>query len=216
MQTYEKIETLWERDISGTKKLMPRHWRDATVAVLSDLLWVWTEKIDGTNIRVCWDGHTITFGGRTERASIPAPLVNRLKELFGTPEAEELFEQLFGEREVILFGEGYGAKIQGAGGNYIPDGVDFILFDLWINGNYQTRTDVERCARSFGIKAVPIVGSGTLLEAEEFVKERPLSRVAANPDFVMEGLVCRPPVELRDRCGHRVIVKIKSQDYKEA
>lgn len=214
MRTYEKIETLYARDIEGTKKLMPGTWRDPTVYYLSGLNWVWTEKIDGTNIRVMWDGHTIAFGGRTERANIPMPLVNRLNELFGTPEAEQLFEQLFGEREVILFGEGYGAKIQGGGGNYIPDSVDFILFDLLIGDNYQPRESVEDCARAFGINAVPVVGCGPLPEAEEFVKTKPTSLVARKP-IVMEGVVCRPAVELRDRCGNRLIVKIKVRDFCE-
>ena len=212
MRTYEKVETLWKRDIEGTKKLMPGVWRDETVEFLSDLDWVWTEKIDGTNIRVMWDGHTVTFGGRTERASIPAPLVNRLNELFGTPEAEQMFEQLFGEREVILFGEGYGAKIQGGGGNYIPDGVDFILFDLLIGGNYQSRENVAKCATAFGVKVVPVVGVGTLTDAEAYVKTKPTSQIAAKP-IVMEGIVCRPRCELLDRCGRRMIVKIKVKDF---
>ena len=79
MKTYEKIETLYQRDIEGTKKLMPGVYRNPTMEFLKDNTWLWTEKVDGTNIRVYWDGHTVSFGGRTERASIPAPLVNRLK-----------------------------------------------------------------------------------------------------------------------------------------
>jgi hypothetical protein len=31
----------------------------------------------------------------------------------------------------------------------------------------------------------------------------------------MEGLVARPKVEMRDRLGNRVIVKIKYNDFKE-
>lgn len=210
MKTYEKIETIYERDMDGTKKLMPGVWRNKTVEFLKDTNWVWTEKVDGTNIRVFWDGHAVTFGGRTERASIPAELVNRLNDLFGGDENEQLFEQLFGEREVILFGEGYGRKIQGCGSKYIPDGVDFIMFDLLIGSNYQPRESVERCAAAFGVKTVPIVGEGTLAEAEAFVKTAPDSVLG---DLKMEGVVCRPAMELRDRCGERIIVKIKARDH---
>ena len=156
MKTYEKIETLYQRDIEGTKKLMPGVYRNPTIEYLKDNIWQWTEKVDGTNIRVQWDGHSVSFGGRTERASIPAPLVNRLNERFGGEENAQLFEQLFGEREVILFGEGYGAGIQKVGKAYKADGVDFILFDLLIGSNYQPRESVERCAQSFGIGIVPI------------------------------------------------------------
>ena len=90
MKTYEKIETLYQRDIEGTKKLMPGVYRNPTMEFLKDNTWLWTEKVDGTNIRVYWDGHTVSFGGRTERASIPAPLVNRLNDRFGGEENAQL------------------------------------------------------------------------------------------------------------------------------
>lgn len=211
MKTYEKIETLYKRDMEGTKKLVPGVYRNETIEFLKDNKWVWTEKVDGTNIRVYWDGHSVTFGGRTERASIPAHLVNRLNELFGGEQNAQVFEQMFGEREVMIVGEGYGVKIQN-GGNYIPDGVDFIMFDLFINDNYQSRENVEGCAKALGVKVVPIVGEGTLDEAVAFVKGHPKSTIGTAD---MEGLVCRPAVELRDRCGNRVIVKIKWNDFKE-
>ena len=214
MRTYEKIETIYIRDIEGTKKLVPGAYRNDTVRYLRDLPWYWTEKVDGMNVRVCWDGHRVSFGGRTDRAQIPADLVNRLNELFGTEEAEELFEQTFGEEEAILFGEGYGRKIQKGGGDYIPDGVDFILFDLLIGDNYQSRSVVERCATMFGIETVPTVGYGKLEDAVAYVRSHPNSVIAQKPRE-MEGLVCRPSHELRDRCGNRVIVKIKWNDFKD-
>ena len=212
MRTYDKIETLYARDIDGTKQLIPGKYRNPTVEFLKDNRWQWTEKVDGTNIRVFWDGHSVTFGGRTDRAQIPVHLVNRLNELFGGEQNAQVFEQMFGEREVILYGEGYGVKIQNGGG-YISDGVDFVLFDLYINGNYQSRENVEGCAKALGVKVVPIVGEGTLEEAVEFVKSHPKS-VIAQGDIDMEGVVCRPAVEMRDRCGNRVIVKIKWRDFK--
>ena len=212
MRTYEKIETVFQRDIEGSKRLMPGVWRNPTVEFLKDLDWEWTEKVDGTNIRIYWDGHSVTFGGRTESAQIPAHLVNRLNEIFGGEESAQIFEQTFGEREVILFGEGYGKKIQGCGAQYIPDHCDFILFDLLIGNNYQPRESVERCAKSFGIQTVPIVGHGSLEEAIEFVKAHPDSTIGSLP---MEGVVCRPRMELRDRCGERLIVKIKYKDFRD-
>lgn len=211
MRTYEKIETIYARDIEGTKKLMPGVYRNPTVELLKDIHWIWTEKVDGTNIRVFWDGHSVSFGGRTERASIPAPLVNRLNELFGGEENAQLFEQQFGDREVILYGEGYGKGIQKAGPFYNPSGVDFILFDLLIGHNYQPRDSVEKCAAAFGLKTVPIVGSGTLEEAVEYVKSHPKSTMG---DIDMEGIVCRPAMELRDRGGSRIIVKVKWEDFR--
>ena len=128
MNEYTKIETIFERDMEGTKKLIEGKFRNETVEFLKDNQWICTEKIDGTNIGIVWDGHKVSYQGRTERAQIPAHLMNKLIEMFGGETNEELFEQKFGETQVILFGEGYGAKIQKGGGNYRSD-VSFILFD---------------------------------------------------------------------------------------
>lgn len=214
MRKYEKIETIFSRDMNGTKKLMPGVFRDPTIEFLSKLDWVWTEKIDGTNIRVYWDGHTVTFGGRTDNAQIPADLINYLNDTFVTTNAEEMFEQLFGEKEVILFGEGYGRKIQKIGSKYLPNDVGFILFDVLIGENYQEREWVEQTAMAFNIPVVPIVGHGSLEHAVDYVKSHPNS-VIANQLVEMEGIVCRPRYELRDRRGNRIIVKIKWEDIKE-
>lgn len=209
MIEYNKIETLYERDTEGTKKLIEGKFRNPTVEFLKDLPWEFTEKIDGTNIRIHWDGHQVNYGGRTEKASIPAHLMNHLLSVFGTNEAEELFEQTFGEKEVILFGEGYGPKIQKGGGLYRDD-VSFILFDVMIGSNYQSRETVNSIAQAFGIDAVPVLFTGTLQEGVDYVKTHPKSTFGTAD---MEGLVARPKVELRDRCGNRVIVKIKYQDF---
>lgn len=210
MRTYEKIETLFERNTEGTKKLIEGQYRNPTVAMCRNLMWDWTEKIDGTNIRIHWDGHNVRFGGRTESAQIPAPLVNRLNELFGGETNAQLFEQKFGETEVMLFGEGYGAKIQKGGGLYKPDGVDFILFDVLIGGLWIRRDGVEDIARCFGIQAVPIVLRGDIDDAVAFVKSKPQSTIGTAP---MEGVVGRLPEELFDRRGNRLIVKVKVRDF---
>ena len=172
-------------------------------------MWDWTEKIDGTNIRIHWDGHSVHFGGRTENASIPAPLVNRLNELFGGETNAQVFEQKFGENEVILYGEGYGKKIQN-GGLYKSDGVDFILFDVMIGGLYLRRDSVEDIARCFGIQTVPIVLRGSVDDAVAFVKSKPKSTIG---QAMMEGVVGRLPEELFDRRGNRLIVKVKVRDF---
>ena len=212
MKEYIKIETVYERDVNGTKKLIEGRFRDETVRYLKDCTWDWTEKIDGTNIGVVWDGHSVSFQGRTEKAQIQATLVNRLNEMFGGETNEELFEQTFGEKNVILFGEGYGHKIQKAGDLYNPDNVDFILFDVYFPDKdlWLTRDNVERVAATFGIDCVPLIFEGDIDSAVRFVKSKPQSTIGGAP---MEGLVGRPMVELRDRQGKRVIVKVKVRDF---
>lgn len=210
MKEYIKIETPFNRDMNGTKKLIEGDWRSETVEYLAKNQWECTEKIDGTNIGIVWDGHRVSYQGRTERANIPAHLMNKLIEMFGGETNEELFEQKFGEMPVILFGEGYGAKIQN-GGNYRQD-VSFILFDVYLPESdiWLKRDSVEDIAQAFGIDAVPVVLTGTLQDAVDFVKTKPKSTIGT---AMMEGLVYRPLVELRDRMGRRVIVKVKVKDF---
>ena len=62
MQTYNKIETVFNRDIEGTKRLILGSYRNETVKYLKNNIWQFTEKIDGTNIRIHWDGHNVEFG----------------------------------------------------------------------------------------------------------------------------------------------------------
>jgi ATP-dependent RNA circularization protein (DNA/RNA ligase family) len=211
MREYHKIETVFNRDIDGTKKLIEGDFRSETLEFLKDCEFEWTEKVDGTNVRIYWDGHTVTLGGRTDKAQIPADLVNYLNKVFCTPEAEEMFEQKFGESTVILFGEGYGRKIQGVGSLYIPDGVSFIMFDVMVGETWLKRESVEDIAKCFGVDVVPIVGRGTIAEAVEYVKTHKVSTISEKAP--LEGVVCRPRVELFDRMGRRVIVKIKGRDF---
>ena len=213
MIPYIKIDTPFERDNDGTKKLIEGKFRNETVEYLKNNKWLCSEKIDGTNIGIVWDGHNVSFQGRTERSAIPAPLVNKLNELFGGSVNEEMFEQKFGDMPVILYGEGYGPKIQKGGGLYRDD-VSFILFDVYLpdQNMWLKRDSVEDIAKGFGIDVVDIVLTGTLQEAIDFVKTNPKSHIGtAN----MEGLVCRPAVEMLDRTGKRVITKIKVCDFTE-
>lgn len=209
MKQYEKIETVFCRDTNGTKRLILNNYRNPIIAYLKDNMWLFTEKVDGTNIRVHWDGHKVEFGGRTNKAQIPGPLLNKLNEMFMTTEVEELFEQTWGDKDVILFGEGYGPKIQN-GGDYRPD-VSFILFDVLVGDNYQEREWVEKTAQMFNIDVVPIVLTGTIQDGIDYVMKHPRSTMGT---AIMEGVVGRPMIELRDRRGERVIVKIKWEDFK--
>lgn len=209
LKEYDKIETLFLRD-DKTKKLVEGKYRNETIEFLKDIDWEFTEKIDGTNIRIYWDGHKVQYFGRTDKAQIPSQLMNRLIELFGGETNEEMFEQKFGANEVMLIGEGYGAKIQ-SGGDYRDDN-DFILFDVCINGNYLPREGVIDIANYFHIDIVPTIMIGNLQKGIDYVKSKPKSLIGTANS---EGLVARPLCELKDRCGNRIIVKIKVRDFED-
>lgn len=212
IKEYHKIETLFERNMA-TKKLVVGKYRNPTVEFLKNAVWQFTEKVDGTNIRVHWDGHRVSFAGRTDKAQIPNHLLQRLEELFGGEVNEEMFEQTFGEKEVTLYGEGYGHKIQTNG--YI-EGVDFILFDVFVGDLPLSRENVESIAIAFDVGVVPVIFEGTLQDGIDYVKQHNKTRICGGIfGGYMEGLVARPKVEVRDRLGNRIIVKIKYNDFKE-
>lgn len=219
MKEYQKIETPFNRDINGTKKLIIGDFRNTLVQYLQNNLWYCTEKVDGTNIRVHWDGHKFNFYGRTDVASIPTFLYTKLEEIFRNNETEQVMEQLFADREVMLVGEGYGNKIQKCGSNYIPNGVNFIGFDVMVKQvegerwSYLSRTNAEDIYKALGIKMVPVVKTMTLNEAIAYVQTKPTSLISSDTQHIMEGLVCVPIVPVYDNQGHRVIVKIKVKDF---
>jgi ATP-dependent RNA circularization protein (DNA/RNA ligase family) len=199
--------------MEGDKKFIIGKYSDPEVEYLKNNRWIFTEKVDGTNIRVMWDGKEVVFAGRSDDAQLYTPLIYKLDALFKTLEPRKKFEEIFGveeETDVCLYGEGYGAKIQKGGGNYIPDGVDFVLFDVKVGNTYLERFNVEDVAEKFGLKAVPIIGYGTIDDAIEMVKKGFKSRWG---DFTAEGIVARPEVELKTRTGERVITKVKYRDF---
>lgn len=210
MIEYHKIQSVYLRDPANRHKtFLEGQWSMPEFGYLATNEWVWTEKVDGTNVRVHWNGEKITFGGRTEDAQMPMFLVRKLEELF----TAEKFQQNFpaGEySDVMLYGEGYGAKIQNGGGNYNATGQDFVLFDAQIGGTYLERDNVADIAYKMGIRIVPILGSGPLLDAIGMTKA---GFESCWGPFKAEGLVMRPATELFTRRGHRIITKVKCKDF---
>ena len=218
MKQYHKIQTIFKRDMSNNGKIIIGDYSEPFFEYLKNNKWVFTEKVDGTNIRVMWNGENVVFGGKTDNAQMPTFLLYKLQSLFEGTVKKQIFINQFNKDiliekpQVCLYGEGYGAKIQ-SGGKYIPDGVDFVLFDVKIGDMWLLREDVEEIAKIFNIKVVPIIGEGTLNECIELVKKGFNSQWG---NFEAEGIVARPKVELRDRRGNRVIAKIKSRDFKSS
>ncbi len=204
--------TLYKRH-PETKKIIEGDWVNDEIKYLKDNLWVYTEKVDGTNIRVAFDGKDVVYGGRSDDAQIPTTLMYALDGLFKTFEQRKKLEAVFGtdETDVTLYGEGYGNKIQAVGKDYIADGVSFVLFDVKVGDFYLERQNVEDVADKLGIKVVPILGQGSLQNAVEIVRKGFPSTWG---DFTAEGIVARPAVEMFSRKGDRMIVKVKHRDFK--
>lgn len=209
MKEYMKINNIFKFD----EKYRNIVGMTDTYQVLRNIEWIGTEKVDGTNIRIYWDGHEIQIAGRTDRAQIPTHLMEYLSNIFLAKEMEYVFEQMFGEKEAYLFGEGYGFKIQANGDKYFEDrkNVGFILFDVNINGFDLSRDNVNDIAEKLGLDFVPVVFRGTLDEAIEFVKKHPMSTLGDNT-HEMEGLVLQPSIVLYDKNKKLIKCKCKYND----
>ena len=212
MKEYHKIQTVFLRSPeTNFKQLMEGHWASPEFETLKDIPWTWTEKIDGTNIRIMWNGSDIRFGGKTDDAHIPSFLLNVLQQKFTTATMKQIFTDA---TEVCLYGEGYGNKIQKDGNRYIAQGTNFILFDVKIGNFWLSRENIEDIAGKLQIDTVPIIGTGTLPEAIEFVKSGYTSTIAHDKSYIAEGLIMKPKVDLFNRHGQRIVAKIKFRDFK--
>lgn len=203
---YPKIEPPYKRHIDGPdrNKIDVGNWYRPEFEVLKDLDWSWTEKVDGTNVRVIWDGYRVSFGGRGNDAQMPLKLVQALRETL----PEELMEQQFHGTAATLYGEGHGAGIQG-GGNYRKD-QGFVLFDVLVEGWWLQRESLQEVACGLQIPLVPVVSVGSVATALDLVAAGLKSQWG---DFQAEGLVGKPPLGIMSRGGDRLLMKIKSKDF---
>ena len=216
MKEYHKIQTVFHRDpATKHRTLLDGVWALPEFGYLANNEWVFTEKVDGTNIRImCAEyeeggkKYGINFGGKTDAAQIPAFLVEKLQARFLNDEARATLQSIF-PGGACLYGEGYGARIQKGGGNYRAD-QDFVLFDVKIGDWWLQREDVEDVAHKLGLDVVPILERGTLADMIAMVREGFDSRWGS---FAAEGVVARPAVELKTRNGHRIITKLKHKDF---
>ncbi len=204
MEEYHKIKWIFAFD-PVTKKATPEivdYFKP-----MNNRKWLFTEKIDGTNIRVHRDWHKVIFWWRQENSQIPLKLLYKLQELF----IEELFEQNFWEKSVTLYGEWYGGKIQHWIRDY-SENEDFVLFDVLIWDLWLERDNVEWIANNLWINVVPIILEWTLDEWIRYVKDN----YVWNPkdQKQVEWLIWIPVWWYRDRKWDRIIVKIKQEHFK--
>jgi ATP-dependent RNA circularization protein (DNA/RNA ligase family) len=215
--TYPKIETLFDRDerfVVDTERL-----RRAEFELIRE--WVLTEKVDGTNVRVIFtrreDYYDIDFDvrGKTDSAQMPPQLLNTLRGWCedSTAEVRKIMDE-FGLSTYVLYGEGYGPKIQ-SGGRYRTD-QGFILFDVAANGGWLDESQVTGTAERLGLARVPTITVGPIDAAVELVRSGFASDVADEFDatFHAEGVVAKTAVPLYDRRGERLMWKLKAKDFR--
>ena len=214
MRTYFKIDTVFKRAEDGTHKLT-REWCNPLVDYLKNNEWEFTEKIDGTNTPVHWDGHNITYGGRTEDAVVPEKVREALDEIFDEAEIQ-VIEQMFGEKEVTFYGEMYGGDIskKHKGVAYACKKESYILFDIQVGDVWLSRENVLDIGKKLGIDVVPTYMTGTLSYGVNVIERGVAEELhSLRGNRMIEGFVARPMVRVFDWKGRPVCVKIRVDDF---
>lgn len=207
METYHKINTVFKRNPENMKELIFGDYSEPAFEYLANNEWTFTEKVDGTNIRVIYEPENdFTFKGKTDKAEMYPGMQEKLEEIFYPLRSK--FKEFF-TNDICLYGEGYGPKIQ-KGGKYRKD-VSFVLFDIKIGNWWLTRAAVEYVAEIMNLDIVPIIGKGTLFDAIQMTKDGFKSQWG---DFIAEGIIAKPSVDLFSRSGKRIITKIKYKDFR--
>lgn len=208
---YPKIDTIFERN-EKTFKVCSDKIKNPIFSLIKE--WEFTEKIDGTNIRI-FKGDCLEIGGRTEGSQIPKEVESYIFDHLQITMPK--LEEIFGEKDVVIYGEGYGGKIQAGendkkrGGKYSKT-EKFIVFDILVGGKYWlARSNIEEICKTLSLDVVPYVWSGSIEDAVKIVKDNPRSWL--NQEVDAEGLVGRTHVPLFDAKHNRLICKIKTRDF---
>lgn len=203
---YPKIETLFRRDENF--KVIPTELKNPCVSLIKK--WQFTEKIDGTNIRLIWNDKKLSVGGRTDAAQLSTDLVTYLYNSVNPAKLEELFPAT----NAIIYGEGCGAGVQK--GSYYSKNKHFVVFDVLVNNYWLNWNNVCDVANKLALQTAPFLGVLPLQEGVELVKTGFNSILAQQNTGIVhlaEGFVGRTREPLYDKFFKRLIIKLKTKDF---
>lgn len=209
MTEYHKLWAPFKRVVESRNSsyLDETAWARPEFELLADLDWTWTEKINGTNIRIIWDGHKVVIRGRTDSAALELWLTDWLRSEF----FEERLESQFHGDKAVLYGELYGARVVAGSGVYSAT-PKFALFDVKVGDWWLLYGDVAKVADGMGLRLVPHRMFAPIWAAVATVKDPHLK--SHYGDFKPEGLVGKPPLGITGRDGDRLMIKIKPKDFR--
>jgi hypothetical protein len=214
---YPKINSLWKRQgwyLEGDKKKSADYQKGRQSFIIGDYAqeefgifkyWHVEEKIDGTNIRIILkpDG-TYEIKGRQEESKVPQSIIDSI----GWTLKNFRWE---GAEKLILFGEGYGPKIQE--GHHYRDNVGFMLFDVFVNGKFLSRKEVYKFADALKFNKPFELGIMSEESIVELMKSHPQSPTAIKP-YKMEGIIARShPLCRNNDNGEIIMWKLKCKDF---
>lgn len=167
------------------------------------------EKIHGTSAHISFkDGELSFFSGGAKHAEFI--------KLFNEPALKERFiEKQFDE--IIIFGEAYGGSCQAMSHTYGKE-LKFVCFDIKIHDLWLNVINAEELANSLGFEFVHYKKVPCDIEHLDIERDSDSVQAIRNgmgEGHIREGIVIRPPIELRDNRWSRFIAKHKCAKFAE-
>lgn len=174
-----------------------------------------TEKIHGTNCRVGVVNGQLMAGSHNRRVKVPEQreefAMNRYCFPLSLPNVRELLTFFSDSHsQVVLFGEVFGAGVQQL--DYGRKGIDFIAFDLLIDGAYVAPEAFASYCSMFDVTtapALPTINYTGIPDLKRFVDGRSL----LGGTHIREGIVIKPTTPRTDPRIGRVVLKHISDAY---
>ncbi len=177
---------------------------------------VLTEKIHGTLCRLGSIEGELMAGSKSLRRKRPADdaFASSIYWFpFSLEPVRALIEKLGQEhRQVILFGEVYGSKIQSFHYGY-KGKLGFRVFDLMIDGHYLNWSELVALCRQAGVETVPVVANIPFSLAEVKRYSEGKTMLMQEQPHIREGVVVKPLQERNDPKLGRVVLKYVSDTY---
>lgn len=175
-----------------------------------------SEKLHGTQCRVGLIEGELMAGSKQLRRKRPVEdrfASNTYWFPLSLEPVRTLLEELGRDhRQIILFGEVYGSKIQSF--HYgLRGSIGFRAFDLLLDGHYMDWPDfLALCAR-YGVETVPVLATIPFDLAEVKRYSEGKTQLMEQDAHIREGVVVRPVRERHDPRVGRVILKYVSDSY---
>jgi hypothetical protein len=168
------------------------------------------EKIHGTSAHVSFkEGKLSFFSGGEPHEKFVA--------LFDQAELAKRFAAIGENLEIVVFGEAYGGKCQGMSDTY-GKALKFIAFDVKIGEWWLDVPNMADVAAKLGLEAVHYEKIPTDLASIDAQRDADSVQAVRNgmgTGKKREGVVLRPPIEVRKNNGERIISKHKREDFSE-
>lgn len=236
MHYYQKIQCPFLRVNPKDKIVDVNQYSDKYADLLKTTLFSATEKVDGINLNIIYDGNDVWYQGHTDSSNWSQDESDWINKHYCNYEFTQLCEQQFGEKTVQFCGELIGPKIQK--NRYGLDDYKFVVFDIKINNVYINREAVKEITNTMLMDTVKDYEGSLIKNGGRFIKDSvpafetlymtidewatfmqlmektPQLYIGSkfNPNIEIEGFVIRPKYELIKANGERIIYKIKYKD----